>query len=287
MKHVSELLEHLKLERLEENLYRGTSKDVGSRSVFGGQVLAQALRAASATVSKDKIAHSLHGYFILPGDINSPIVFNVDRVRDGGSFTTRRVSAIQHGKSIFAFMASFQKRQEGFDHQIEMPDVPKPSELFSDRELFAKAESMMPEKLKKVLGRKRPIIFKPTVIPNLFNPQKEAPYSNVWFKANGEMPDDLALHQSVLAYASDYNLLTAALKPHGVSYGTKNLQMASLDHAMWFFRDFRVDDWLLYSVDSPSSSNARGFCRGNIFNQDGILVASVVQEGMIRTKRTK
>lgn len=287
MKHVSELLEHLELERLEENLYRGTSKDVGSRSVFGGQVLAQALRAASATVPKDRIAHSLHGYFILPGDINSPIVFNVDRVRDGGSFTTRRVAAIQHGKSIFAFMASFQKRQEGFEHQIEMPDVPKPSELFSDRELFAKAKAMMPEKLKKVLGRERPIIFKPTVIPNLFNPQKEAPYSNIWFKAHGEMPDDLALHQSVLAYASDYNLLTTALKPHGVSYGTKDLQMASLDHAMWFFRDFRIDDWLLYSVESPSTSNARGFCRGNIFNQDGVLVASVVQEGMIRRKRPK
>ncbi|MFT5833136.1 MAG: acyl-CoA thioesterase-2 [Cognaticolwellia sp.] len=285
MKDVSELLEHLKLERLEENLYRGTSKDVGSKSVFGGQVLAQALQAASATVSEDRIAHSLHGYFILPGDINSPIVFNVDRVRDGGSFTTRRVAAIQHGKTIFSFMASFQKKQEGFDHQIEMPNVAKPEDLYSDRELFAKAETMMPEKLKKVLGRDRPIIFKPTVIPNFFNPQKEAPFSNIWFKANGEMPDDLALHQSVLAYASDYNLLTTALKPHGISYGTKNLQMASIDHAMWFFRDFRVDDWLLYAVDSPSTSNARGFCRGNIFNQDGILVASVVQEGLIRKKK--
>jgi acyl-CoA thioesterase-2 len=285
MKDVSELLEHLKLERLEENLYRGTRKDVGSKSVFGGQVLAQALQAASATVSEDRIAHSLHGYFILPGDINSPIVFNVDRVRDGGSFTTRRVAAIQHGKTIFSFMASFQKKQEGFDHQIEMPNVAKPEDLYSDRELFAKAETMMPEKLKKVLGRDRPIIFKPTVIPNFFNPQKEAPFSNIWFKANGEMPDDLALHQSVLAYASDYNLLTTALKPHGISYGTKNLQMASIDHAMWFFRDFRVDDWLLYAVDSPSTSNARGFCRGNIFNQDGILVASVVQEGLIRKKK--
>ena len=227
----------------------------------------------------------VHGYFILPGDINSPIVFNVDRVRDGGSFTTRRVAAIQHGKTIFSFMASFQKKQEGFDHQIEMPNVAKPEDLYSDRELFAKAETMMPEKLKKVLGRDRPIIFKPTVIPNFFNPQKEAPFSNIWFKANGEMPDDLALHQSVLAYASDYNLLTTALKPHGISYGTKNLQMASIDHAMWFFRDFRVDDWLLYAVDSPSTSNARGFCRGNIFNQDGILVASVVQEGLIRKKK--
>lgn len=285
MKDVSELLEHLKLERLEENLYRGTSKDVGSKSVFGGQVLAQALQAASATVSEDRIAHSLHGYFILPGDINSPIVFNVDRVRDGGSFTTRKVAAIQHGKTIFSFMASFQKKQEGFDHQIEMPNVAKPEDLYSDRELFAKAETMMPEKLKKVLGRDRPIIFKPTVIPNFFNPQKEAPFSNIWFKANGEMPDDLALHQSVLAYASDYNLLTTALKPHGISFGTKNLQMASIDHAMWFFRDFRVDDWLLYAVDSPSTSNARGFCRGNIFNQDGVLVASVVQEGLIRKKK--
>lgn len=284
MKHVSELLEHLELERLEENLYRGTSKDVGSKSVFGGQVLAQALKAASFTVPDDRIAHSLHGYFILPGDIEAPIVFSVDRVRDGGSFTTRSVTAIQHGRAIFSLLASFQLKQEGFDHQIEMPDVPKPEDLFSDRELYAKAEAMMPEKLKRVLGRERPIIFKPTVIPNLFNPQKEQPYSNVWFKANGEMPDDLALHQSVLAYASDYNLLTTALKPHGVSYGTKNLQMASIDHAMWFFRDFRVDDWLLYSVESPSASNARGFCRGNIFNQDGILVASVVQEGLIRRK---
>lgn len=284
MKHVSELLEHLELERLEENLYRGKSKDVGSKSVFGGQVLAQALRAASATVPKDRIAHSLHGYFILPGDINAPIIFNVDRVRDGGSFTTRSVTAIQHGRAIFSLLASFQLKQEGFDHQIDMPDVPRPSELFSDRELFAKAQGMMPEKLRKVLGRDRPIIFKPTVLPNLFNPKKEPPYTNVWFKANGEMSDDLALHQSVLAYASDYNLLTTALKPHGVSFGTKNLQLASIDHAMWFFRDFRVDDWLLYSVESPSASNARGFCRGNIFNQDGILVASVVQEGLIRRK---
>lgn len=285
MKHVSELLEHLELERIEENLYRGTSRDVGSRSVFGGQVLAQSLRAAASTVPTDRTVHSLHGYFILPGDINAPIVFNVDRVRDGGSFTTRSVTAIQHGNAIFSLLASFQKKQEGFDHQIEMPEVPKPSELFSDRDIYAKVKDMMPEKLKKVLGRDRPIIFKPTVIPNVISPQKEEPYTNVWFKAHGEMPDDLALHQSVLAYASDYNLLTTALKPHGVSYGSKNLQMASIDHAMWFFRDFRVDDWLLYSVESPSASNARGFCRGNIFNQDGILVASVVQEGLIR--RTK
>ena len=285
MKHVSELLEHLELERIEENLYRGTSKDVGSRSVFGGQVLAQSLRAAAATVPNDRMAHSLHGYFILPGDINAPIVFNVDRVRDGGSFTTRSVTAIQHGRPIFSLLASFQKKQEGFDHQIKMPDVPKPDELFSDRDLYAKVKDMMPEKLKKVIGRERPIIFKPTVIPNIINPQKEPPYTNVWFKAHGQMPDDLTLHQSVLAYASDYNLLTTALKPHGVSYGSKNLQMASIDHAMWFFRDFRVDDWLLYSVESPSASNARGFCRGNIFNQDGVLVASVVQEGLIRPKK--
>lgn len=287
MRHVSELIEHINLERIEENLFRGTSQDIGSRSVFGGQVLAQSLNAARLTVAKDRIAHSLHGYFILPGDINAPIVFDVERVRDGGSFTTRSVKAIQHGKTIFSLMASFQLQQEGYSHQIEMPEVPKPDELFSDRELFAKAEPMMTEKMKKIFSRTRPIIFKPTRIPNLFNPQKEAPYRNVWFKANGEMSDDMDMHRCVLAYASDYNLLTTALQPHGLSYFSKKIQMASIDHAMWFFRDFRVDDWLLYSLDSPSTSNARGFCRGNIFNQDGVLVASVVQEGMIRRKRPK
>ncbi len=285
MKHVSELLEHLILERLEENLFRGTSKDVGSKSVFGGQVLAQSLYAAKATVPEERVAHSLHGYFILPGDINAPIVFQVERVRDGGSFTTRSVTAIQHGRAIFSLLASFQLKQEGYEHQIEMPKVPQPEELFSDRDLYEKAAPMLPENMKRIFGRERPIIFKPTELPNFFNPPKEAPYRNVWFKANGEMSNDLTMHRCVLAYASDYNLLTTALQPHGLSLFSKQIQLASIDHAMWFFRDFRIDDWLLYALDSPSTSNARGFCRGNVFTRDGTLVASVVQEGLIR--RTK
>jgi acyl-CoA thioesterase-2 len=285
MKEVSELIQHLNLERLEDCLFRGKSEDVGSKSVFGGQVLAQALNAAQSTIDADRIAHSLHGYFILPGDLNAPIVFQVTKVRDGGSFSTRSVRAIQHGKAIFTLMASFQLKQAGYEHQIEMPEVPQPEELFSDRDLFEKIKDNMPENLKKIFGRERPIIFKPTKLPNLFNPEKEAPYNYVWFKAHGKMPDDPALHRCVLAYASDYNLLSTALKPHGISFASGKVQLASIDHAMWFFRDFRVDDWLLYAVESPSTSNARGFCRGNIFNRDGILVASVVQEGLVREKR--
>ncbi len=258
---------------------------MGSPNVYGGQILAQALDAATLTVPEDRVAHSFHGYFILPGDINKPIIFEVDRIRDGGSFTTRRVVAIQNGEAIFNSSCSFQLKQEGFDHQIDMPDVPMPDELKDSAQLAKKYSSDWPDFFKQFFKMPRPIEFRPTVEYDYFNPGEREPFRKVWFKAKGTLPDDPQTHRKVLAYASDYNLLTTAILPHFGEVEYWQLQLASLDHAMWFHRDFRADEWLLYSIDSPSASNARGFTRGNVFNQQGELVASVVQEGMIRKRR--
>lgn len=285
MKNISELLNHLDLEQLEVNLFRGESKSVDSSRVFGGQVLAQALAAASLTVADDRQVHSLHGYFVLPGDVERPIVFEVDRIRDGGSFTTRAVKAIQQGRAIFFLTASFQLDQEGFDHQIEMPDVLPPEELISYEGMAEQFGDTLPENIRRVLSIERPLEFRPVEFINPFSHEKYAPSRNVWLKTKGTMPDERRLHALVLAYTSDYNLLTTALLPHGRATDFRNLQIASLDHAMWFHRQFRVDDWLLYSIDSPSTSGARGFTRGNIFNRSGKLVASVVQEGLLRAKK--
>jgi acyl-CoA thioesterase-2 len=285
MKDVGELIDLLKLEQLEYNLFRGQSSSIGSKRVFGGQVLAQSLSAAMQTVPEDRFVHSLHAYFILPGDINLPIVFDVEPIRDGGSFTTRRVKAIQKGRVILNFAASFQLKQEGYDHQIEMPDITPPEELANWQGLVQEYGDLLPENFRKFLDRERPIEFKPVERFNPFTDNVSSPLRHVWVKAKGIIPDQIRLQNQVLAYTSDYNLLTTALLPHGQIANWQELTIASLDHVMWFHRSFDMNEWLLYQTDSPSASGARGFSRGNIFTRDGKLVASVVQEGLIRLKR--
>lgn len=285
MKKVAELLDLLQLEQIEVNLFRGASKSIGSARVFGGQVLAQALSAAIQTVPSDRYIHSLHAYFVLPGDVNIPIVFEVDRIRDGGSFTTRSVKAIQRGQAIFNMSASFQLEQSGFDHQIDMPEVPGPEALANWEGLAQEYGEQLPPNFRKLLEFERPLEFKPVERYHPTEPVSREPYKHVWMRSRGKIePNEKKWHQVVLAYASDYNLLTTSLQPHGQQINYGNVQMASLDHAMWFHRDFQMDDWLLYAIDSPSASNSRGFTRGNIFTRDGKLVASVVQEGLIRPK---
>ncbi|HFC04619.1 MAG TPA: acyl-CoA thioesterase II, partial [Rhizobiales bacterium] len=272
------LLETLDLEKLEENLFRGNSPQVGWQRVFGGQVIGQALVAANRTVGEGRTAHSLHGYFIRPGDPSIPIVYDVDRYRDGKSFTTRRVGAIQHGQPIFSMAASYHLAEEGFDHQLDMPDVPMPQDLPSEKDLLAKFEKFMPENMKSYFTRKRPIELRPTDPERYLNPKPDAStVQNVWIKASQPLPDDPALHQCVLAYASDMTLLDTSLVPHGRNLFDPELMMASLDHALWFHRPFKADQWLLYAQDSPSSSGALGFNRGSIFTQKGTLVASATQ----------
>lgn len=285
MKEISELLDLLNLEQIEENLFRGYSKTVGSANVFGGQVLAQALSAAINTVPEDRHVHSLHSYFILPGNLDIPIIFQVDRIRDGGSFTTRRVKAIQQGREIFLMSASFQSDEIGFDHQIAMPKVQEPEQLVSWKDLAKHFGEFLPQNMYDFLNLDRPIEFRPVELYNPAVPEKRDPFRHIWMKSIGEMPENPKFHPLVLAYASDYNLLTSALLPHGKEGSIPKLQLASLDHAMWFHRPFRMDDWLLYAIDSPSASNSRGFTRGNIFTRDGKLVASVAQEGLMRPRK--
>lgn len=283
LKDTHDLLEALDLELIDDNIYRGGNHDIGAHHVFGGQVLSQALHAAMMSVPDDRHVHSMHAYFVLPGDLSHPIIYNIDTVRDGGSFTTRRVQAIQHGKDIFIIAISFQLKQEGFDHQIEMPDIPGPGKLHSDQDLLEKYADQLPEAYRRFL-QPRPIEFRPVDPSNFLGNQDQDPLRYVWFRAKGDVPTDTRIHQRLLAYASDYNLLTTALQPHQEEAIQHKVQLASIDHAMWFHRDFRIDQWLLYMVDSPSASNARGFTRGSIFTEDGMLVASVVQEGLLRKK---
>lgn len=249
--------------------------------VFGGQVLAQALHAAHRTVVAERQAHSLHAYFLLPGDIHRPIVYQVESMRDGGSFTTRRVVALQKGRPIFFMAASFQTMQPGLEHQIEMPGVPAPDDLPTDSELAERLKSKLPEVYKFYLAD-RPIEFRPVDHEDFLNQDSKPPYRHVWLRAKGALPHDARLHQEILAYASDYNLLGTATLPHRHEVPIHKMFMASLDHAMYFHRAVRADEWLLYSIDSPSASSGRGFTRGNLFNQSGELVASVVQEGLMR-----
>lgn len=279
------LLTTLDLEQLEQNLFRGNSPQVGWQRVFGGQVIGQALVAAARTVAQDRACHSLHGYFIRPGDPSIPIIYDVDRYRDGKSFTTRRVVAIQHGHPIFSMAASFHVHEEGFDHQLDMPEVAMPEDLPSEKDLLAKFQTMMPDNMKTYFSRQRPIELRPTHPERYLNPQKdESALQNVWIRASQPLPDSPALHQCVLAYASDMTLLDTSLVPHGRNLFDPDLMMASLDHALWFHRPFKADEWLLYAQDSPSSSGALGFNRGSVFTRDGVLVASVSQEGLIRRK---
>jgi acyl-CoA thioesterase II len=281
---LEDLLEVLELEPLEENIYRGRNRDIGTGRVFGGQVLAQALVAARRTVDQPRPAHSLHGYFILPGDLAAPIVYFVDRLRDGKSFTTRSVTAIQHGRAIFNMAASFHVAEPGPEHQIEMPAVPPPEELTPELELVRAMADRIPEHLRHVLTQDRPIDFRPVAPTDPFDPAPQPPMRQVWLRAVGRLSDDALQHQSVLCYASDYGLLATALQPHGLSIRNPRMQVATLDHALWFHRPFRADEWLLYCTDSPAAAGARGFARGSIYTRDGALVASVAQEGLTRLR---
>ncbi|MEX2572411.1 MAG: acyl-CoA thioesterase II [Gemmatimonadota bacterium] len=279
---LDKLLDLLDLEPLEMNIYRGLNRDIGSGRVFGGQVLAQALVAARRTVDEEREAHSLHGYFILPGDMAAPIVYFVDRLRDGRSFTTRRVTAIQHGRAIFNLSVSFQVAEEGIEHQLDMPDVPSPDDLPSELDLIRQMADRIPERLRSVYTQDRPIDFRSVAPVDPFDPERRPPLKHTWLRAVGEIDAEQLIHQAVLAYASDYGLLASALLPHGISLQTPRLQAASLDHSIWFHRPFRADDWLLYVQESPTAGGARGFTRGSIFTSAGQLVASVAQEGLLR-----
>ena len=279
---VSELIDLLALERLEDNLFRGQSRDIGTRYVFGGQVLGQALAAAQATIDNGRQVHSLHAYFLRAGDIDHSIVYDVDRTRDGGSFSVRRVTAIQHGKVIFFCAASFQDGESGAEHQLKMPEVPQPEDIAPAEPVPADVMATLPTKVQRWLSRGGPFEFRHVYPRDELNPPKRPPYQQVWFRLREPVGDAPELHQALLAYASDFHLLGTATFPHGISYYTPNVQMASLDHALWFHRPFRADEWLLYSLDSPSSQSSRGLARGQIFDRQGRLVASTAQEGLIR-----
>jgi acyl-CoA thioesterase-2 len=279
---VRELIALLQLERLEENLFRGQSRDIGTRYVFGGQVLGQALSAAQQTVDASRNAHSLHAYFLRAGDIDSPIIYNVERTRDGQSFSARRVVAIQHGQPIFTMTASFHIPESGAEHQFPMPLVPMPEDLPLVDMVPADELDRIPAKRKRWLNNAGPFEFRHVHPRNELNPTKQPPYQNVWFRLVDRVPDSEVLHRSLLAYASDFHLIGTTTFPHAISYLQPSVRMASLDHAMWFHRPFRADEWLLYSCDSPSAQESRGLARGMIFSRDGKLVASTAQEGLIR-----
>ena len=282
-----ELIELLGLESIEKNLFRGQSQNLGWGQVFGGQVLGQALSAAKQTVPEERTVHSLHGYFLRTGDPYKPIVYDVDCIRDGKSFTTRRVVAIQHGRAIFNMAASFQIDEGGFEHQSPMPEAPRPDGLLSEQQLAQRVADKIPEPLRKRALADRPIEVRPVEPVNPLSPTKRPPHRMVWYRVPDTLPDELSVHQCLLAYASDFHFLGTAMQPHGVSWMMPHMQVASLDHAMWFHRPFRLDQWLLYVVDSPSSSGARGLVRGQFFTEDGTLVASTVQEGLMRDRSVK
>lgn len=279
---LANLLSLLKLETIELGLYRGQSQDLGFKAVFGGQVMGQALSAAKETLPEERKVHSFHSYFLRPGDASKPIVYEVENIRDGKSFSTRRVSAIQFGKPIFYMTASFQTEESGFEHQVAMPDVPGPDQLVSDLDFYQRHAAQIPEKLRSKFICEKPIEMRPVDFQNPFSPQVSAPKRFVWFKANGHMPDDVRVHKYLLAYASDFNFLPTALQPHGRSFMAPHMQVATIDHAMWFHHDFRFDDWLLYAVDSPAASGGRGLVQGQFFSRDGKLVATTIQQGVIR-----
>jgi acyl-CoA thioesterase-2 len=271
---LAEVLQLLELERLEADLYRGNSRDIGSPQVFGGQVLGQALTAAYGTVEAGRVAHSLHAYFLKRGDFNAPIVYFVDRSRDGRSFTSRRVTAIQHGEQIFHMSASFQIPQPGLEHQLLMPQVPDPETL--------PPALLTAGNLRHSPAHRHPFDFRIIDPVDPAQPRAAAPQQSIWFRAVDRLPDDDILHRCLFAYASDFRLLGTAVRPHYQSFLSGKLMLASIDHAMWFHRPLRVDDWLLYAMDSPSASGARGFSRGSVFTRDGRLVGSTAQEGLLR-----
>ncbi len=274
----------LDVEEIDVDLYRGPRNPGGRGRVFGGQVIAQALMSAVGSVEAERVAHSVHAYFMRPGDEDFPIIYRVERDYDGGSFSNRRVIAMQRGKPILNMTASFQRKEEGLEHQVEMPDVPAPDDLPSEAEIFQRYKHDIPEPLYKFLTRSRPIEIRPVEIWNPVNPDKRAPVRNLWIRASGSIGENQLMHRAVLAFASDMGLLSTCMQPHGVSWMTRKMQSASLDHALWFHDDVRMDDWLLYATDAPWSGGARGFNRGQIFTRDGKLVASAAQEGLIRVR---
>ena len=290
---LSELIATLRLERIEENLFRGASQELGWGRVFGGQVLGQALSAARQTVPPDRPAHSLHAYFLRPGATDKPVVYSVDPIRDGRSFTTRRVVAIQNGKAILNMAASFQVTEGGFDHAAPMPAAEPPDALFNEQELGRRYLARLPDAVLEKIPRglrdravaDKPIEIRPVAPVDPVAPPARDAHRQVWLRASQPLPDEPAMHRALLAYASDFHLLTTALQPHGVSWLTPGVQVASLDHAMWFHRPFRMDQWLLYDVISPSASGARGLVSGRFYDQQGRLVASVMQEGLVRDRR--
>lgn len=278
------LLNLIHLEKIEEGLFRGQSEDLGLRQVFGGQVVGQALFAAKQTVPEDRVIHSFHSYFLRPGDSQKPIIYDVESLRDGKSFSARRVSAIQNGQPIFYMTASFQSPESGFEHQKPMPQVKGPNNLPNEQQMAQKMAHMLPEKLREKFIAERPLEIRPVQIHNPLRGHVDKPQRQVWIRANGTLPDDLRIHQYLLGYASDLNFLPVALQPHGKGFLESDMQVATIDHSMWFHRELNFNDWLLYSVESTSASGARGFVRGEFYNQQGELVASTVQEGVMRQR---
>ncbi len=281
---LDQLVSLLNMETIEENLFRGASQDLGFRQLFGGQVLGQALSAASQTVDSSRQANSLHGYFLRAGDAQKPVVYQVERIRDGGSFSTRRVTAIQNGQPIFTCSTSFHQAEEGFRHQTTMPEVPQPEDLIAEEELSPQLAKALSKENREKMLRAKAIETRPVQVLDPLNPDACEPIKQVWFKASDTLPKSPALHKYLLAYASDFGLLTTSLLPHSASIWQPQMQVASLDHSIWFHEEVCLDDWLLYSMDSPLAGSSRGFARGSIYTRDGRLVASVAQEGLIRTR---
>jgi acyl-CoA thioesterase II len=282
---VADLLAQIELERLEINLFRGSSRDIGSGAVFGGQVLGQALRAAYATAPEGRLVHSLHAYFLRRGDFRSPIVYEVDRSRDGHGFSSRRVIAIQHGEQIFHMAASFQVPEEGVEHHADAPAMPPPESLPDLHDLAAAIRGKLPPGALRLLDASSAFEFRPVDPQDFTAPQPMPPRQSLWLRAVDRLPDDPLLHHALLAYVSDYHLIGTAMRPHALTLATPGLAVASIDHAMWFHRPLRVDDWLLYTMDSPSASGGRGLARASLYPRDGRLVASTAQEGLIRRLR--
>jgi len=283
---VDSLLRVLDLEPLADNRYRGVSPHTAWGRVYGGQVLAQAMIAASRTVGEDRPAHSLHGYFLLGGDPMLPIDYEVDRVRDGGSFATRRVTAIQRGAPIFEMISSFHKLEDGFCHGSNMPQTPPPEEVATAAALFARPDAKVPDAMRAYYGRARPIDLRFVDTARYFGDWDQPPYQRFWLKTKGALPDGQALHSAILAYASDFAMIDTALIPHGKIMFDPKMQLASLDHALWVHAPFRADDWLLYVLESPAAGRGRAFARGAFYTRDGVLVASVAQEGLVRERST-
>lgn len=281
---MQQLIATLDIEMLEVNLFRGRSPQVGWQRVFGGQVIGQALMAAQRTMAADRHVHSLHAYFMRPGDPSVPIVYQVERIRDGGSFNTRRVLAVQHGQGIFALSASFQVDEPGFEHQVPMPEVRQPDDLPGEQQIKEQYLQHAPEPVRKYWQRERPIEIRPVSLTHWLSGEKLEPRQDIWVRTRGDVPDDRQFQAAILAYLSDMTLLDASLYAHGTSIFDPDLQVASLDHSMWFHRPSKLDDWLLYTQDSPSASGARGLTRGSLFSRSGVLIASVAQEGLIRKK---